>query len=107
MLTLIDQDRVKNETSSDSDNNSSNLKQSLVEYGAVVIKLAEGTVDNEIVHTFYNSLSKYISVTENKVGLALIIGENVSEDAGDAARELENKKINYIVLIEKPLTLIQ
>jgi hypothetical protein len=104
---LIDQDHVKNETSSNGDNNSSNLKQSLMEYGAVVIKIVEGTVDNKIVHSFYNSLSKYVSLTKNKVGLALIIGDNISEDAGSIARQLENNKINYIVLIEKPLSMTQ
>ena len=71
-----------------------------MEYGAIVIKIVEGTVDNKIVHSFYNSLSKYVSLTKNKVGLALIIGDNISEDAGSIARELENNKINYIVLIE-------
>ena len=104
---LIDQDHVKNETSSNGDNNSSNLKQSLMEYGAIVIKIVEGTVDNKIVHSFYNSLSKYVSLTKNKVGLALIIGDNISEDAGSIARQLENNKINYIVLIEKPLSMTQ
>jgi hypothetical protein len=104
---LIDQDHVKNETSHSSTNNSSNLKQSLMEYGAVLIKIVEGTVDNEIVHAFYDSLSKYVSLTKNKVGLALIIGDNISEDAGIIARQLESNKINYIVLIEKPLTMRQ
>ena len=104
---LINQDHVKNETSSSGDNNSSNLKQSLMEYGAIVIKIVEGTVDNKIVHSFYNSLSKYVSLTKNKVGLALIIGDNISEDAGSIARQLENNKINYIVLIEKPLSMTQ
>ena len=104
---LIDQDHVKNETSSNGDNNSSNLKQSLMEYGAIVIKIVEGTVDNKIVHSFYNSLSKYVSLTKNKVGLALIIGDNISEDAGSIARQLENNKINYIVLIEKTLSMTQ
>ena len=83
---LIDQDHVKNETSSSGDNNSSNLKQSLMEYDAIIIKIVEGTVDNKIVHSFYNSLSKYVSLTKNKVGLALIIGDNISEDAGSIAR---------------------
>jgi hypothetical protein len=106
-LDLIDQDHVKNETSYSSANNSSNLKQSLLEYGAIVINVVEGNVDNEIVRSFYNSLLKYVSLTKNKVGLALIIGDSISEDAGNIARQLENNKINYIALIEKPLTMTQ
>ena len=105
---LIDQDHVKDETSySSSTNNSSNLKQSLLEYGAIVINVVEGNVNNEIVRSFYNSLSKYVSLTKNRVGLALIIGDSISEDASNIARQLENNKINYIVLIEKPLTMTQ
>ena len=104
---LIDQDHVKNERGSIDANNSSNLKQSLREYGAIVVREVEGTVDNEIVRDFYNSLSKYTLLTKNKVGLALIIGENISEDASNTARQLENDKINYIVLIEKPMTMTQ
>ncbi|MFY9567118.1 MAG: hypothetical protein WAQ29_12275 [Nitrososphaeraceae archaeon] len=104
---LIDQDHIKNDLSDASTDNSINLKRSLLEYGAVVISVIEGTVDNEDVRSFYNSLSKYVSITKNKVGLALIIGDSISEDAGNIARQLENNKINYIVLIEKPLTMTQ
>ena len=96
---LIHQDHVKNETGYSSANNSSNLKQSLLEYGAIVINVVEGNVDNEIVRSFYNSLLKYVSLTKNKVGLALIIGDSISEDAGNIARQIENNKINYIALI--------
>jgi hypothetical protein len=67
----------------------------------------EGTIDNGIVHDFYNSLSKYILLTKNKIGLALIIGENISEDASKTARRLENNKVNYILLIEKPIAMTQ
>ena len=104
---LIDQDYIKNDLSDASTDNSINLKRSLLEYGAVVISVIEGTVDNKDVRSFYNSLSKYVSITKNKVGLALIIGDSISEDAGNIARQLENNKIKYIVLIEKPLTMIQ
>jgi hypothetical protein len=104
---LIDQGHVKNETRSSTANNSSNLRQSLIEYGAIVVKVVEGTIDNGIVHDFYNSLSKYILLTKNKIGLALIIGENISEDASKTARRLENNKVNYILLIEKPIAMTQ
>jgi hypothetical protein len=104
---LIDQDHIKNDLSYVSTDNSISLKRSLLEYGAVVISVIEGTVGNEDVRSFYNSLSKYVSLTKNKVGLALIIGDSISEGAGNIARQLENNKINYIVLIEKPLTMTQ
>jgi hypothetical protein len=97
---LIDHNHMKIEHSNTS-NDVNLLKQSLVEYGAVVIRVIDGTVDTKAVQSFSNSLSKYILLTKNKVGLALIIGDNVQEDADSFARRLENNKINYIVLIEK------
>jgi hypothetical protein len=80
------------------DNGTNLLKKSLIEYGAVVIRIIEGTVDNKAVQSFYNSLSKYVSLTKNKVGLALIIGDDVTEEAENIARQHENNKINYIVI---------
>jgi len=97
---LIDQEHVRSEYSSNS-NDVKLLRQSLQEYGAIVIRVVEGTIDAEVVYSYYNSLSKYISLTRNKVGLALIIGDNISENADNIARQYENNKINYIVLIEK------
>ena len=52
-------------------------------------------------------LLKYVLITKNKVGLALIIGDSILEDADNIARQYENNKINYIVLIEKPITMTQ
>jgi hypothetical protein len=104
---LIDQDHIRNDIGYSRTDNSVSLKKSLIEYGAVVIRIIEGTIGTEAVQSFYNSLSKYISITRNKVGLALIIGDDVTEDAENIARQHENNKINYIVLIEKPLTMTQ
>jgi hypothetical protein len=97
---LIDQDRV----SSSDDSESIDLKQSLQEYGSIVIKVTDGTVDKNTVESFSLSLSNYVSLTKNKIGLAVIIGDDVSKDAYNIAKQHENNKINYIILVEKPLT---
>jgi hypothetical protein len=97
---LIDHNHMKIGHSNTS-NDVNLLKQSLVEYGAVVIRIIDGTVDTKAVQSFYNSLSEYISLTKNKVGLALIIGDNIQENVDSFARHYENNKINYIVLVEK------
>lgn len=104
---VIDQDHVRNDVSYSGTDNGVSLKKSLIEYGAVVIKVIEGIIDTDSVQSFYNSLSTYISLTKNKVGLALIIGDDVTEDAENLARQHESDKINYIVLIEKPLIMTQ
>ena len=103
---LIDQDHVKDKVSGSDDNGSIDLKQSLQEYGSIVIKVTDGTVDKDIVESFYKSLSNYVALTKNKIGLSVIIGDDVSEDAYKFAKQHENNKITYIILIEKPLTVI-
>ncbi|MBD0359318.1 MAG: hypothetical protein ICV56_01215 [Nitrososphaeraceae archaeon] len=100
---LIDQDHVKDKVSGSDDNGSIDLKQSLQEYGSIVIKFTDGTVDKDTVKSFYKSLSNYVALTKNKIGLAVIVGDDVSEDAYKFAKQCENDKINYIILIEKPL----
>ena len=103
---LIDKDHVKDKVSGSDYNGSIDLKQSLKEYGSIVIKITDGTVDKDIIESFYKSLSNYVALTKNKIGLAVIIGDDVSEDAYKFAKQHENNKINYIILIEKPLTVI-
>ena len=102
---LIDQDNIKDNVSGDSDDSQSiDLKQSLQEYGSVVIKITDRTVDKDSVESFSKSLSNYVSLTKNKIGLAVIIGDDISKDAYNIAKQHESNKVNYIILVEKPLT---
>jgi hypothetical protein len=103
---LIDQDHVKDDASGDNASYSIDLKHSLIEYGSIVVKLTDGIINKDMVESFSKLLSNYVSLTKNKVGLALIIGDDVSEDAYNIAKEHENNKTNYIILIEKSLTAI-
>jgi hypothetical protein len=94
---LIDEDRIPR-------GEGNNLKQALKEYGSIVIRVVAGTVDRNAVQMFYNSVSKYVSFTKNKVGLALIIGEEATQDAYEAAIQYENKKrLKHFAIIEKPV----
>lgn len=102
---LIDQDHIKDNVSGDSDDSQSiDLKQSLQEYGSVVIKITDGIVGKDSVESFSKSLSNYVSLTKNKIGLAVIIGDDISKDAYNIAKQHESNKVNYIILVEKPLT---
>lgn len=102
---LIDQDHIKDNMSGDSDDSRSiDLKQSLQEYGSVIIKITDGTVDKDSIESFSKSLSNYVSLTKNKIGLAVIIGDDISKDAYSIAKQHESNKVNYIILVEKPLT---
>jgi hypothetical protein len=89
-----------------SSNGSNNFREILEGYGAVIIKVIDGTVDNKSVESFINSLEKYIALTKNRVGLALIIGEGISREAQEYAGRFPRRKgtrINHVLLIEKPL----
>lgn len=95
---LIDGDRISSKED--------NLKQALREYGSIIIKIVDGTIDKNVVRSLYNLISRYTSLTKNNVALALIIGEEATQDAYKVAIQYENKKrIKHIVLVEKPILL--
>ena len=110
---LIDADHIVQTTTTTSSSsstineskNSDNLKSVLKEYGAIIIKIADGKIERESLYPFFDSLSRYISVSKNDIGLALMIGEDVTQDAYQLAVNYSNtnKGIQNIVLVEKPM----
>jgi hypothetical protein len=97
---VIDKDNVK-----PTKNNSSyqDLKAALQKYGSVIVKFVNGTIDANTILSYSNLLSKYISITKNNVSLALIIGDDATSDAHNLALHPKDKKIGYIIIIERPL----
>nr|MDQ6862747.1 hypothetical protein [Thermoproteota archaeon] len=98
---LINVDRIE----SAGHGNTDALKQVIREYGTIIIKIVNGVVDKDAVVNFSELLSRYTSLTNNKVSLALLIGEEVTGDAHNLALYLKNKKIGYMIVIEKPVLL--
>jgi hypothetical protein len=103
---LLDADHVLNNDSAD--NLSNTLKRVLKEYGAIVIDIIDGDVDRHSVELFTDSLSRYNTMTNNQIGLGLIIGENVTEDARQYAMEVSShhkrkkREINLLIVMAKP-----
>lgn len=101
---LLDANRVKDNNSNDNINN--NLRRVLKEYGSIIIKIIDGNVDRQAVELFTDSLSRYNAITNNQIGLGLIIGENVTEDVRQYAIEYRGWKkrgeIDLLVLMAKP-----
>jgi hypothetical protein len=100
---LIDPDRVLK----DKDNSSNSLKNVLKTYGAIVVKIFDGKTDKVSVESYVNSLLQYISRPKNHVGLSIMIGEEISSETQEYARQLLHKyrrsrKINNLIFIEKP-----
>jgi hypothetical protein len=97
---VIDKDNLK-----PTENSSSyqDLKTALQKYGSVIVNFVSGTIDANTILYFYNLLSRYISITKNNVSLALIIGDDATSDAFNLALHPKNKKIGYMIIIERPL----
>ena len=64
------------------------LRSVLTEYGAVIIMIVDGKVSERVVEIFSQLLSKYTSETRNKIGLPILIGEEISDAALQAYQHL-------------------
>ena len=79
------------------------LKLALQKYGSVIVKFVNGTIDRNTILSISNLLSKYIVITKNSVSLALIIGDDATSDAYKLVLHPKDKKIGYMIIIERPL----
>ena len=102
---LIDSSHVLN---GDNKGNGNSLRKVLEDYGAVIIKIVNGSVDRNHVESFVDSLTKYTSVSKNQIGLATIIGEEISAEAKESVSKFISEKrrkripANQLLLIDKP-----
>ena len=83
---LIDSDHVIKKENNEHDNKnfdniSNNLFHALKEYGTIIIKIIDGSIAEEVVLSFSKQIYSYISLTKNNHILAIIIGENATENA--------------------------
>ena len=86
-------------------NNSNSLKNTIQDYGSIIIKITEGIIDKDLTQSFIQSLQKYRKTQGNKVGLAMIIGESITQESYDFISKTKDKIIHEnLILIEKPLT---
>lgn len=93
---LIDKSTIK---SIDSDS----LKNVIQEYGSILIKIVDKVIDKSIAQDFLTSLQKY-KKRGNKIGLAIIIGESISQESYILANKIKDKTIREnLILIEKPV----
>jgi hypothetical protein len=102
---LIDSDHVLN--GNDKEDNINSLRNVLKVYGAIIVKIFNGKADKVSVESYVNSLLQYISRTKNRIGLSIIIGEEIDLETQKYANQLLHKhrksgKINNLLLIEKP-----
>ena len=99
---LLDSDHVLNDGSISASNN---LKNVLKKYGAIIIKIVDGDIDRNLVRLFIDSLLKYNSFTKHPIGMGLVIGDNLTEDAREYANKISfhrKRGIGQLILIAKP-----
>ncbi|MGA7007624.1 MAG: hypothetical protein WBY28_11165 [Nitrososphaeraceae archaeon] len=97
---LLDANHVLNNRSTVSND----LIRTLQDFGPVVVRIIDGSIDKNTVQSFVNSLSTYASLTKTNIGLGLIIGEEIQRDAQDSANKLsylKRRKINNLLLLAK------
>jgi hypothetical protein len=96
---LIDPQTVKVDKEGGAD-----LKKILADYGAIIIKIVDGTISKKELLSFSSEISKYAMQWDKKIkeaiGLAIMIGREISPDAYSTARS-GNIKVKDILLIEK------
>jgi len=82
-----------------------NLKKILGEYGAILIKIVGGTINKKEIELFSSEISNYASSRHKKirsaVGLAMLVGREVSPDAYATTRS-GGLQMKHMLLIEKP-----
>ena len=92
---LIDKTTIK---SIDSDS----LKNTINDYGSILVKIVENNIDKQITENVLNSLQEY-KKNGNKIGLSLIIGESISQESFNSINKIKDKNISEnLILIEKP-----
>jgi len=93
---LIDKSTIK---SIDSDS----LKNTIQEYGGILVKIVDKAIDKSITEDFLKSLQKY-KKRGNKIGLAIIIGDSISQESYIIANKIKDRTIgDNLILIEKPV----
>ena len=95
---LIDKSTIKSV-------DANSLKNTIQDYGSIIIKITDGIIDKAVTQDFIQSLQKYSRQQGNKIGLAMIIGESITPESYDLVSKTKDKIINEnLILIEKPTT---
>ena len=81
----------------------SSLKKTIQDYGSILVKVVENTIDKNTTQTFIECLQKYRMKKDNKIGLALLIGESIEQESYKLIDKIKDKNIREnLILIEKP-----
>lgn len=71
------------------------LKNVLKEYGSIIVRIVDGKADKSITDKFYKDLLDYNRIRGKRIGLALIIADEIKPI------QIKHKSIDRILFIEK------
>jgi hypothetical protein len=84
------------------DSDSDSLRNTIQDYGSILVKIVNGIVDKDITQSFIELLRKY-KKRGNKIGLAMIIGESIDPESYNIMKKIKDKIISEkLIFIEKP-----
>jgi hypothetical protein len=84
------------------DSDSDSLRNTIQDYGSILVKIVNGIIDKDITQSFIESLRNY-KKRGNKIGLAMIIGESIDPESYNIMKKIKDKIISEkLILIEKP-----
>ncbi len=94
---LIDQDTVV-------EGKSPSLKRKLESYGAIMVKVVDGTVGKDEIKSLSDSLSKYLLRKRKKdaIGLVIIVGKEISPEALAITKSNQEQIARDVLFIERP-----
>ncbi len=79
----------------DKSNVNGKLRTILEDYGSIIVKITE-KADKHIINEFYEQLQRYHRITDNKIGLGIIIA-----DETEPIIISKHKAIDRLLLVEK------
>lgn len=98
---LIDSEKI---SSGGSDNEEELVISKLNEYGSIIGKIIPhpSIIHINEIKSFIQAVLEYSKSKNRFVGLALLAGNEVSNEAMEYAKNYSNKSIGYLIIIEKP-----
>lgn len=77
------------------------LKSTIQDYGSILVKITESVINKDITQSFITSLQEYRK-QGNKIGLAMMIGGNISQESYNLVSKIKDKTISdSLIFIEK------
>jgi hypothetical protein len=82
---------------------SDDFKKILEDYGAIIIKLGKEEIGKENVTVFSQGLEQYRKESGNHIGLAIVIGDSISNSTYDLVSGSNREVLRGIILVQKTM----